>query len=283
MVQSITVLRSVASLREFVAAERKTGLRIGLVPTMGALHAGHLSLVRAGFEQADVMIATIFVNPTQFAPHEDFASYPRAQDDDIRMLNEIGTQAVFCPEAAEMYPQGFSTSVSVKGVSEPLEGVSRPHFFGGVATVVCKLLLQALPDIALFGEKDYQQLQVIKRLVTDLDIPVRIIGVPTMRDANGLALSSRNAYLSPEQLKSATVLNKVLFEMADKVRGGGDLAAARQDGMNRIMAAGFDSIDYLEIRDAQTLLPVGSKDGAALRILVAAKIGKTRLIDNLAA
>lgn len=283
MTGSITVLRSVASLREFVAAKRSAGLRIGLVPTMGALHEGHLSLVRAGFEHAEVMIATIFVNPTQFAPHEDFASYPRAQDDDIRMLNEIGTQAVFCPEAAEMYPQGFASSVSVKGVSEPLEGESRPHFFGGVATVVSKLLLQALPDIALFGEKDYQQLQVIKRLVTDLDIPVRIIGVPTMRDANGLALSSRNAYLSPEQLESATVLNKVLFEMADKVRAGGDLVVARQEGMDRIMAAGFDLIDYLEIRDAQTLMPVSAKGGAALRILVAAKIGKTRLIDNVAA
>ncbi|MDB5491438.1 MAG: pantoate--beta-alanine ligase [Micavibrio sp.] len=280
--ESIQVLRSVSALREFVALQRGKGLRVGLVPTMGALHEGHLTLVREGFGHADVMIATIFVNPTQFAPTEDFAAYPRTQEDDIRKLSQTGAQAVFCPDASEMYPQGFSTSVSVKGVSEPLEGESRPHFFGGVATVVTKLLLQALPDVALFGEKDYQQLQVIKRLVIDLDIPVKIIGVATVRDRDGLALSSRNAYLTQEQMKSAAVLNRVLFDMADQIRDGGDLGAIRQAGMERIMAAGFDSIDYLEIRDASTLMPVDGRNNA-LRILVAAKIGKTRLIDNVAA
>lgn len=276
------VFRTVAELRQAVGAERKAGKRIGLVPTMGALHEGHLSLVREGLKRVDLVIGTIFVNPTQFAPHEDFAAYPRMQEEDIRKFESAGAYGVFCPDAKEMYPQGFSSSVHVKGVSEPLEGESRPHFFGGVATVVTKLLMQAQPDVALFGEKDYQQLQVIKRMVIDLDMPIEIVGAPTVRDANGLALSSRNAYLSPEQVVIATTLNKALYWMAEQVAAGGDLATIRQQGLEKIMSAGFDTTDYLEIRDASTLMPVEGRNGP-LRILVAARIGTTRLIDNVAA
>jgi pantoate--beta-alanine ligase len=276
------VFRAIAELRQAVRAERGAGKTIGLVPTMGALHEGHLSLVREGLKRADLVIGTIFVNPTQFAPHEDFAAYPRMLEDDIRKLEGAGAYSVFCPNAQEMYPQGFASSVQVKGVSEPLEGESRPHFFGGVATVVTKLLMQAQPDVALFGEKDYQQLQVIKRMVIDLDMPVEIIGVPTVRDGNGLALSSRNAYLSPEELAVATMLNKTLFWMSEQVAAGVDLKVIQQQGADKILKAGFDTLDYLEIRDALTLMPVSGREGA-LRILVAARIGKTRLIDNVAA
>jgi pantoate--beta-alanine ligase len=275
------VMQTVAALREYVKAKKSAGLRIALVPTMGALHEGHLELVRRGREKADIVIASIFVNPTQFGPAEDFAAYPRTWDSDLEKLAGIGAHAVFHPSAQEMYPFGFTTTVSVKGVTETLEGLIRPGHFDGVATVVAKLLLQAQPDVALFGEKDFQQLAVIRQLVADLDIPVQIAGIPIVRDENGLALSSRNAYLTPEQRLIAAALNKTLFTMVRKISEGKSFAEAIGWGKNALLAAGFDSIDYLDIRDARTLEPASGRTGIPLRLLAAARIGKTRLIDNV--
>ena len=274
------VLQTVDVLRHFVKVTRARGGRIALIPTMGALHAGHIELVREGLKRADTAIVTIFVNPAQFGPNDDFSAYPRTWDADIQKITAAGAHGVFAPSVAEMYPDGFSTNISMKGASEPLEGEHRPGHFDGVATVVAKLLLQALPDVALFGEKDWQQLQVIRRLVADLNIPVAIEGIPTVRDENGLALSSRNAYLTPAQYKVAIRLNKILFAMAEKLRSGGSLQAALYGGHVEFAKAGFDSIDYLEIRDAYTLRQVGAgtKD---LRILAAVRVGKARLIDNV--
>lgn len=274
-----SVFKTIAGLRAYVDAQRAQGLKIALVPTMGALHDGHLELVRQGLSQADSVIVSIFVNPAQFGPNEDLDAYPRTWDADLEKLTTVGVQGIFFPSVAEMYPEGFTTTVSVKGVSEPLEGERRPGHFDGVATVVSKLLLQALPDIALFGEKDWQQLQVIKRMATDLNIPATIIGVPTVRDEDGLALSSRNAYLTPEQYELACSLNKTLFTMADKIRSGEDIETAREWGLQHLQQAGFDDIDYLEIRDAASLQPPSS---GPLRILAAVKCGKARLIDNIA-
>ena len=278
------VLRTVGDLRAFVRACRGRGETVALVPTMGALHDGHLTLAREGLKRADNVIVSIFVNPTQFGPHEDFEAYPRQPAQDIQKLSAVGAQAVFLPTTAEMYPEGASTSVHVKGITETLEGVCRPGHFDGVATIVTKLLLQALPDLALFGEKDYQQLQLIKQVVEDLNIPVDIVGVPIVRDPeSGLALSSRNAYLSPAELVIAGTLNKTLFAMAEKIAAGKSLEAIRTWGVTQIKQAGFGNIDYLEIRDAQTLIPVTEKDDRPLRILVAAFLGRTRLIDNVEA
>ncbi len=273
------VLKTVADLRHFVKAQRAAGHRIALVPTMGALHDGHLELVRRALDEKACVIVSIFVNPTQFAPHEDLAAYPRTWDADIEKLEALGAHGVFYPAATEMYPEGFATAISVGGVSEPLEGAHRPGHFDGVATVVAKLLLQALPDNALFGEKDWQQLQVIKRLVADLDIPVAITGVPTVRDENGLALSSRNAYLDEAQYQIAIKLNRILFAVAAQIRGGAAPAEAQQSGLHDLEQAGFTAIDYLEIRDAASLDPPGE---GPLRVLAAVKLGKARLIDNVA-
>lgn len=246
---------------------------------MGALHDGHMTLVRRGLELADDVIATIFVNPTQFGPKEDFGAYPRTWDADLAKLSENRAAAVFYPDVAEMYPPGFSTTVTLSGVTAPLEGECRPGHFDGVATVVAKLLLQALPDIALFGEKDWQQLQVITRMTADLNIPVQIVGVPTVRDAQGLALSSRNAYLSAEQYAVAVNLNKIMRAMGQRVRGGESVSAAEQWGYAETLKVGFDSIDYLTIRDAATL---AAPAAAPLRVLAAVRLGKARLIDNMA-
>ena len=273
------ILRTVADLRAFVAARRAAGRRIALVPTMGALHDGHMTLVRRGLEVADDVIATIFVNPTQFGPKEDFGAYPRTWDADLAKLSANRAAAVFYPDVAEMYPSGFSTAVTVAGVTGPLEGECRPGHFDGVTTVVAKLLLQALPDIALFGEKDWQQLQVITRMVADLNIPVEIVGVPTVRDGNGLALSSRNAYLSAEQYAVAVNLNKIMRAMGERVRGGEGVAAAEEWGRAEMLAAGFDSVDYLTIRDAATL---AAPTAGPRRVLAAVRLGKARLIDNMA-
>ncbi|MCB9988059.1 MAG: pantoate--beta-alanine ligase [Rhodospirillales bacterium] len=277
------VLRTISDLRAFVKKQRSGGKRIALVPTMGALHEGHLTLAREGLKRADLVITTIFVNPTQFGPNEDFDAYPRTLEADVEKLAGIGVQAVFVPAVEEMYPKGAMTNVFVKGVTETLEGLCRPGHFDGVATIVTKLLLQALPDIALFGEKDYQQLQVIKRLSADLDIPAEIIGVPTVREESGLALSSRNAYLSPEQKEIAVALSRTLKAMSQKIAAGEPLAAVQSWGKARIEGAGFDKIDYLEIRDAVSLQPVSEKGAQPLRVLVAAFLGKARLIDNVAA
>ncbi|MDE1174552.1 MAG: pantoate--beta-alanine ligase [Parvibaculaceae bacterium] len=278
---ALPVARTVTDLREIVSGWRKAGLRVGLVPTMGALHAGHISLVDLARQQADRVVVSIFVNPTQFAPNEDFSAYPRIESADAEKLAGHA-DLIFAPSADEMYPQGFSTTVTVAGVSAPLEGSFRPTHFAGVATVVSKLLLQTLPDVAVFGEKDYQQLMVIRRMVADLNIPVAIVPGPTLRESDGLALSSRNAYLSPEQRAVAAKLNVILRESASSVAQGEDVATVTAEGERRIIEAGFDSVDYLAICDASSLTPFTSgKAGAPARILVAARIGRTRLIDNM--
>jgi pantoate--beta-alanine ligase len=274
------VVTTVAGLREALAALKAAGKPfIGMVPTMGALHEGHLSLVREARARADAVVVSIFVNPTQFAPHEDFDAYPRTLEAD---LEKLGTQAdiVFAPTVREMYPQGHATTLSVAGPSAGLETDFRPHFFAGVATVVAKLLIAALPDIAVFGEKDYQQLLVVKRLVRDLALPVEIVGAPTLREADGLALSSRNAYLSADERKIAGELNVILKKAIVQARGG-DLRAAESSAIEALWAAGFSHVDYVAIRDAETLDHITQLERPA-RILAAAKISKTRLIDNMA-
>jgi pantoate--beta-alanine ligase len=271
---------TVAELRDRVAQLRRGGARIGMVPTMGALHDGHVSLVSEARKQCGAVVVSIFVNPTQFAPHEDFDAYPRTLDKDVERL---GGQAeiVFAPNAREMYPEGYASSISVAGPSAGLESDFRPHFFSGVATVVAKLLIAALPDIAMFGEKDYQQLLVVKRLVRDLALPVTIIGAPTLREPDGLAMSSRNAYLDAKERQIAGMLNVTLKAAIAQARASGDLRAAEAQAIETLWAAGFSHVDYVAIRDAETLDHIAGLERPA-RILAAAKIGKTRLIDNMA-
>lgn len=279
----LPVARTVAEMRAQVAAWRAEGLKIGLVPTMGALHEGHLSLVRLALEHADRVIATVFVNPTQFGPGEDYSAYPRGEQRDRDLLQGAHCSMLFAPGVEEMYPDGFSTTVTVGKVSEPLEGVARPGHFAGVATVVAKLLLQAGADVAVFGEKDFQQLAVIRRLALDLDIPVKIIGAPTARDEAGLALSSRNAYLSESELPIARRLNVILAEAARRAAAGEPVSTIEQAGTAGILAAGFDKVDYLAIVRAGDLQPfAGDRVDGPARALVAARLGRTRLIDNMA-
>lgn len=277
----LPVARDVVGLRSTVAAWREAGLTVGLVPTMGALHEGHLSLVRTAKERCDRVVTSLFVNPRQFAPHEDFERYPRDEAGDAKMLASAGCDLLYAPERSVMYPQGFATNVIVADVSTPLEGEFRPHFFGGVATVVTKLLLQALPDTAFFGEKDYQQLLVIKRMAHDLDIPVAITGCATVREHDGLAMSSRNAYLSEDERRIAARLNLILHDTIKAVRAGEPIAEAEAEAARHVIAAGFTSVDYVSIRDADTLGPISDLSLPA-RILAAAWLGKTRLIDNMA-
>jgi len=276
------VVRTVAELRRQVADWRADGARIALVPTMGALHEGHLSLVRLARAHARRVVASIFVNPTQFAPHEDFDAYPRDESRDAALLAEAGCDLLFAPTVGEMYPPGFATRVTVGGVSEPLDGQARPGHFEGVATVVAKLLNQARPDVAVFGEKDYQQLQVIRRLVRDLDLGVEVLGGATARAPDGLALSSRNAYLTPEERPVAARLHQALQRLAASVRGGAPIATAEREAAKALLAAGFARVDYVEVRDPATLtrLGPGPATGPA-RVLAAAVLGRTRLIDNL--
>ena len=275
-----SILDSVAGLRGAVAAWRAAGLTVALVPTMGALHEGHMALVRAARAHGGRTVVSLFVNPTQFAPDEDFALYPRDPADDLAKLAEAGVEAAFMPPTDAIYPPGFATSVHVEGVTAGLESATRPHFFTGVATVVTKLLLQCLPDVALFGEKDYQQLATVRRLVADLDIPCRIEAVPTVRDADGLALSSRNAYLSAEERRVAPRLFEVLSWMAAALSQGAMSADAIANGTTALSAAGFTRIDYLAVCDAETLAPMESITVPA-RVLAAAWLGETRLIDNV--
>ena len=275
------IVTTVATLRERIGLWRRGGARVGLVPTMGALHDGHLSLVRETQSRADRSVASIFVNPAQFAPHEDFDRYPRDLASDAEKLGSVGLDLVFAPSVAEMYPQGFATKIEVGGPAQGLETDFRPHFFAGVATVVAKLLIAAMPDVAIFGEKDYQQLLVIRRLTVDLGLPIEILGGPIIREADGLAMSSRNAYLTPEQRKIAGRLNIVLRDAITRLKHGDPVAVAEQFGRSDLLEAGFDSVDYVAIRDAATLETIETPDRPA-QILAAAKIGGTRLIDNMA-
>lgn len=278
----LPVARDTGDLRRVVAAWRAAGLRIGLVPTMGALHAGHLSLVTLALARADRVVASIFVNPTQFGPAEDFAAYPRAEAEDAARLAAAGCHLLYAPDAAAMYPAGFATTVTVEGVSRGLCGDHRPGHFEGVATVVTKLLLRVLPDVAVFGEKDYQQLQVIRRLVADLDIPVEIVGGPTVREADGLALSSRNAYLTAGERAVAPTLYRVMTACVDALDPGHAAAPVLEAGIRRLMAAGFTEVEYLALRDAETLAPLDARPAdRPARLLAAARVGRTRLIDNL--
>ncbi len=274
------IIRETAALREALAALRGAGGTLALVPTMGALHAGHLALVAAARRRADHVVASIFVNPLQFAAHEDLSTYPRREASDAALLEAEGCALLWAPDAAAMYPQGFATTVSVSGVSDDLDGAARPGHFEGVATVVAKLFGQVRPDVAIFGEKDYQQVCVIRRLAIDLDLGVEIIGVPTQRDADGLALSSRNAYLSDEERLAARALPRALGEAARAIGAGEDVAEALAKASARLAEAGFEPIDYVELRDAATLETMDVLDRPA-RILAAARIGRTRLIDNL--
>jgi pantoate--beta-alanine ligase len=274
------IVTTVAELRAALAPLRSGGARIAMVPTMGALHAGHVSLVTEAAKHADATLVSIFVNPAQFAPHEDFDAYPRTLDADLEKLGDAA-DIVFAPNAREIYPDSFATTITVGGPSAGLETDFRPHFFAGVATIVAKLLLAATPDVAVFGEKDYQQLLVVRQLVRDLALPVEIIGVPTLRETDGLALSSRNAYLSSAERGIAAKLNVILKATIAQARAGGDPSAAESQAVTALKQAGFDTVDYVAIRDAQSLAVLTSLDRPA-RILAAAKIGKTRLIDNMA-
>ncbi|MDQ3139800.1 MAG: pantoate--beta-alanine ligase [Pseudomonadota bacterium] len=273
-------IREIKALRRAVTQLRATG-SVALVPTMGALHAGHLALVAEARGRAQHVVASIFVNPKQFAPDEDLASYPRREASDAKLLKDAGAAILWMPGIATMYPGGHATMIGVGGVSEGLDGAARPGHFDGVATVVAKLFNQVRPDVALFGEKDYQQLAVIRRMARDLDFALEIVGVPTQRDADGLALSSRNAYLSDDERIAARALPRALGEAASAIQRGGDVVAALGDARMRLEQAGFAAIDYVSLCDADSLQPVTTLTGPA-RILAAARIGRTRLIDNLA-
>ncbi|MBL8772820.1 MAG: pantoate--beta-alanine ligase [Phenylobacterium sp.] len=279
---TLPTVRTVADLRARVRAWRREGLTVGFVPTMGALHEGHLSLVRLARARADRVVASVFVNPTQFGPGEDFEAYPRDEGRDAGLLAGAGCDLLYAPSVAEMYPPGAATTVTVAGVTEPLEGAARPGHFAGVATVVAKLLNQCGPDVAVFGEKDFQQLAVIRRMVADLDIPVEIVGAPTQRAEDGLALSSRNAYLSPEERRQAPALHRVLEALLANLRRGDSVAAVESVALDALARAGFQQIDYVEVRDPATLerLGPGPAEGP-VRVLAAARLGRTRLIDNV--
>lgn len=277
----IGIVRTVKALRARIDGWRTQGHTVGLVPTMGALHDGHLSLIRRSNGLVSRTVASIFVNPAQFAPTEDFSSYPRQEAADLELLQRAGCHLAYIPSAEEMYPDGFQTSVSVSGVSQGLCGASRPHFFGGVTTIVCKLLNQAWPDIAVFGEKDYQQLLVIRRMAKDLNMGVDIIGAPIVREDDGLAMSSRNAYLNADERVIAGKLNSALARIATSLEKGAAVDAALKAGRAEIENAGFDRIDYLDVRHAETLAPQGPGPlTAPARVFAAVFVGKTRLIDN---
>lgn len=284
------IVRTISALRAIVSAWRQQGQSIGVVPTMGALHEGHLSLVRQALSQTDRVLVTLFVNPKQFNNSQDLAAYPRTEHDDKIKLTPLGVPVLFCPSGAEIYPQGFSTTVSVAGVSQGLCGAGRPGHFDGVATVVTKLLLICGADRAFFGEKDFQQLMVVRRLVADLNIPTQIVGCPTVREPDGLALSSRNARLTPSQRKIAPALAGALADAARHIAEGADVALSIETARQRLLAAGYDRVEYLELRAEDDLAPITKVElnsaGTNVllppaRLLAAAWLDQVRLIDNI--
>ena len=278
---AVPFVSTVAELRKIVAGWRKAGEQVALIPTMGALHEGHLELVRQGRKRARRTVTSIFVNPAQFAPTEDFDKYPRTFDDDLAKLKTIDCDLVWAPHKSEMYPDGFSTRIVPAGAAEGLETDFRPHFFGGVTTVCCKLFTQVGADYAMFGEKDFQQLAVILQMVRDLNLPLEIVGVPTVREADGLAMSSRNRYLSAEQRARAVTIHHAILAVAAAAAEGRGIAKAIADGKAALTTAGFRQIDYLDVRDAGTLKTWERTSGRPGRVLAAAWIGETRLIDNV--
>ena len=278
---SIETARTVKELRQRVSGWRGAGESVALVPTMGSLHPGHLTLVAEAKRRADRVVVSIFVNPTQFAPNEDLEAYPRDETGDLEKLAPHAPDLIFAPSPAEMYGSGFQTRVSVENLATDLCGVSRPHFFSGVATVVAKLLIQCWPDIAIFGEKDYQQLLVIRRMARDLNIPAEIVGAPTVREDDGLAMSSRNAYLSADERKRAPVLHETLQTIAAGLRAGTSADRLLSNGERVLSENGF-AVDYLEIRHAETLAPVAKISEGPARVFAAAHLGRARLIDNIA-
>jgi pantoate--beta-alanine ligase len=279
----IPIVRTLQDLRFAVQSWRRSGSRIALTPTMGALHEGHLSLVRLARGAADKVVASLFVNPAQFGPGEDYLTYPRDEDRDATLLREAGCDLLYAPGVAQIYPEGFATQVSVTGVTEPMEGAHRPGHFAGVATVVAKLLIQVGPDVAVFGEKDYQQLQTIRRLVADLDLPVDILPAPIVRDTDGLALSSRNAYLDARQRAIAPQLNMALRRAAEAIRSGSRIDQAEDAARRSLLDGGFDAVEYFEARTSETLNRLGpGLVGGPARLLAVARLGRTRLFDNVA-
>jgi pantoate--beta-alanine ligase len=280
----LVVARTRGEARDWHRSMRAQGKRIAFAPTMGALHDGHVSLIRLGLEKADVAASSIFVNPTQFAAHEDLSTYPRAEESDLAKLEAAGCSFCYSPSPAEMYPPGDSTRVTVKDLSHILEGAVRPHFFEGVASVVSRLFLHVSPDVAVFGEKDYQQLLVIKRMTQDLGFGIEIIGAPTMREADGLAMSSRNAYLSADERAQAVAVPHEMTEAVARIEAGERISATAENAQQALISAGFSSVDYIAVRRADTLAPFGgdtAPKGVTGRLLIAARLGKTRLIDNV--
>jgi pantoate--beta-alanine ligase len=280
MAAPIATVRTVKELRAEIAKWREAGETVALVPTMGALHAGHLSLIGIAKNHATRIVASIFVNPAQFGPKEDFKRYPRDEAGDLAKLAQAGVDLVYIPDTAEMYPQGFATKVSLPSLTEDLCGAARPNHFEGVATVVTKLLLQCAPDVAVFGEKDYQQLLVIKQLVRDLNIPVQIVHGPIVREEDGLALSSRNFYLSAAERKTAPILHQVLSEAAAALANGEGCDAATSAGRFKLEGKGF-RVDYVAVRDPETLTPLFGPIKGPARVMGAAYLGTTRLLDNI--
>jgi len=276
----LPVIRFTNQLRQMVQQWRRRGHKVALVPTMGGLHEGHLALVRLAKQQAGKVVVSVFVNPTQFAPHEDYDNYPRNEERDWHKLLSVQADAMYAPDVHEIYPQDFATRVEVAGLTQTLEGISRPHFFSGVTTVVAKLFMQCLPDIAIFGEKDYQQLLVVKQLVRDLNFPITIVGAPVVREADGLAMSSGNVYLDANERAAAPLLYAVLADMAADLPAGREIEDTVRQGWVRLENAGF-RIDYLEVRDSQTLTPFETSISAPARLLAAVFLGRVRLIDNV--
>ena len=277
---SLPIVRNVKDLRKRVSAWHAEGLAVALVPTMGALHEGHMALVRKAVNSADRVVTSIFVNPRQFASDEDLETYPSSEVEDWDKLNATNVDLMYVPNSSTMYPDEFQTSIKVSGVSQGLCSDSRPEFFEGVATVISKLLLQCCADIAVFGEKDYQQLALVRRLVTDLDIPVEIVSVPTIRDRDGLALSSRNAYLTDRERQIAPLLFHKLTDAAVAIAAGDEMQRCLSEVRQTLLNAGFSAVDYVEVREAKSLTPV-SAYGRPARILCAAHLGRARLIDNV--